>query len=98
MMGIPVDELTYGYGDNTSVTHNTQIPESLLKKKSHSICYHFCREAVAMGEVMTTHNRSENNPSDICTKLMPGGLRRDRICELILNYDSGGNDDSHDDG
>jgi hypothetical protein len=61
-----------------SVIHNTQTPESLLKKKSNSICYHCCREAVAMGEVMR-HIRSESNPTDTRTKLMPGGLKRDRI-------------------
>ena len=33
-------------------------------------------EAVAMGEVLTTHVRSENNPSDICTKVMPGGTKQ----------------------
>jgi hypothetical protein len=98
MMGILVDEPTYCYGDNISVIHNTQTPKSLLKKKSNSICYHFCREVVAMGEVMTAHIRSETNPVDICTKLMPGGIKRDRICEMFLHYYSGGNGDNHDVG
>lgn len=31
-----------------SVIHNTQRPESALKKKSRSVAYHFCREEVAM--------------------------------------------------
>jgi hypothetical protein len=41
MMGIPLDEPTYCYGDNMFVIHNTQRPESILRKKSNSICYHF---------------------------------------------------------
>jgi hypothetical protein len=89
MMGVPLDEPTYCYGDNMSVIHNTQKPESTLKKKSNSICYHYCREAVAMGEVMTAHIRSEDNPADICTKLMSGGMKRDRIVDRILYYYSG---------
>ena len=47
MMGVPVDAPTYVFGDNQSVITNTTKPESQLKKKSNSICYHFAREAIA---------------------------------------------------
>jgi hypothetical protein len=86
MMGIPIDEPVYVYGDNMSVIHNTQKPESTLKKKSNSICYHYIREAVAMGELLTSHIRSEDNPADICTKLIPGGEKRNRIVNNILYF------------
>jgi hypothetical protein len=86
MMGVPIDEPFYCYGDNMSVIQNTQNPESTLKKKSNSICYHYIRECVAMGEAMTAHIRSEDNPADICTKLMPGGEKRNRIVSNILYY------------
>jgi hypothetical protein len=33
MMGIPIDGPAFVYGDNMSVIHNTQRPESMLKKK-----------------------------------------------------------------
>jgi hypothetical protein len=92
MRGIPIEEPTCCYGDNMSVIHNTQRPESTLKKKSNSICYHFCREEVAMGEAMTCHIRSEDNPADISTKLIPGGMERHRICQKILHYYNGGED------
>ena len=45
MMGVPLTGPSYVYGDNMSVIHNTQRPDSTLKKKSNSICYHFVREA-----------------------------------------------------
>ena len=32
MRGVPLTEPTYMYGDNMSVIHNTQRPESTLKK------------------------------------------------------------------
>ena len=55
MVGVPVDRPTYVYGDNMSVIYNTSKPESRLKKKSSSICYHFVREAVAIKECLATH-------------------------------------------
>jgi hypothetical protein len=85
MMGIPIEESMHCFGDSISVIHNTQKPESTLKKKSNSIFYHFCRESVAMGETMTPHIRSENNPADICTKLIPGGIKRDRIYDMLIH-------------
>ena len=63
------------YGDNMSVIHNTQKPESTLKKKSNSICYHAVREAVAMGETLTAHVRSHEKVTDIATKVLHAGQK-----------------------
>ena len=71
---------------NMSVIHNTQRPESMLKKKSNSICYHAVRESVAMGELMTAHIRSEDNPADICTKVISNSVKRGSLIRLILHY------------
>ena len=38
MMGVEIDGPTYIYGDNQFVINNTSKPESVLKKKSNSIC------------------------------------------------------------
>jgi hypothetical protein len=86
MMGIPIEGPTFAYGDNMSVIHNTQRPESMLKKKSNSVCYHYCRESVAMGECMTGHVPTKLNPADLCTKVIPGGAQRDYLVTRIL-YD-----------
>jgi hypothetical protein len=89
MMGVPINEPTYILGDNMSVIHNTQRPESVLKKKSiAAICYHFMRESVAMGECLTAHIRTEDNPADLCTKVIPGGQLRDRLVDKVLYYSS----------
>ena len=88
MMGVPLSGPSYIYGDNMSVVHNTQRPESTLKKKSNSICYHAVREAVAMKECLTGHIPSQNNPADLCTKVIPGGQKRNHLVSLIL-YDLG---------
>jgi hypothetical protein len=50
MMGIPLTGPSYIFADNKSQVTNTTIPESTLKKKCNSICYHAVRESVAMGE------------------------------------------------
>jgi hypothetical protein len=86
MMGVSVSGPSYIYGDNMSVIHNTQWPESTLKKKSNSICYHARRESVAMEESLMGHISTHDNPADICTKLIPGGMKRNHLIGLVL-YD-----------
>ena len=68
MMGVPLPGPSYIYGDNMSIIHNTQCPESTLKKKSNEICYHATRESVAMGESRTGHVATAENPADLATK------------------------------
>ena len=41
MMGISCDDPTFIYRDNQPVLANTTVPDSMLKKKSQSIAYHF---------------------------------------------------------
>ena len=84
MMGVKVRGPTNVYGDNMSVIHNTQKPESILKKKNHAICYHFIREAVAMDEIRTAHIGTNDNPADIATKIIPAGQKRDHLVRLVL--------------
>jgi ABC-type thiamine transport system ATPase subunit len=85
MMGVPLSGPSYLYGDNMSVIHNMQRPESTLKKKSNSICYHTVRESVAMGESLTGHLASMDNPADIATKILCGGMKRDHIVGYLLH-------------
>jgi hypothetical protein len=59
---VTIDGPTYVYGDNMSVVHNTQRPESVLKKKSNAICYHAVRESDAMGESIIGHVPSVKTP------------------------------------
>jgi hypothetical protein len=84
MMGVPLSGPCYVYRDNMYVIHNTQRPESMLMKKSNSICYHVARESAAMGECIMTHVRSENNPADICTKVVYAGMKRRHLVGMLL--------------
>ena len=86
MMGIPVEMPTYIFGDNQSVLSNTTIPHSKLNKKSSSIAFHFVREGVARDEWRTTYINTDDNPSDMCTKSLPGGQKRTRFTSYLLHY------------
>ena len=71
-----------------SVIHNTQKPESMLKKKSNSICYHTIRESCATGESITGWVPSGDNPADGATKILPSGqLREHLVRDTPLLYD-----------
>eukprot|EP00804_Cyclotella_cryptica_P015347 CCRYP_007990-RF/>CCRYP_007990-RF protein AED:0.34 eAED:0.27 QI:0/-1/0/1/-1/1/1/0/117 len=76
MMGVPVKGASYVYGDNMSVVTSTSKPESTLKKKSNSICYHAVREAVAMGEALVAHIPTKKNLADLFMKVLYGQTRR----------------------
>jgi hypothetical protein len=68
MMGIKIDGPVYAYGDNMSMLKNSSLPESILKKKCNSICYHAIHdESVATGELGIT------NPAELLTEFVPGG-------------------------
>ena len=86
MMGVPIEGPTHKYGDIMSTIHNTQHPESQLKKKSNSICYHALREAVAMGELLTGHVKMDENHADILTKVVGGGIKWKNLVQMCL-YD-----------
>jgi hypothetical protein len=85
MMGVALIGPTFVYGDNMSVVHITQRPESVLKKKSNSICYHEVREYTAIGESIIGNVHYVENPSDICTKVVPGGQKRNYLIRLLLH-------------
>ena len=73
---VNLDVPTYVYGDNMSFIYNTSKPESMLKKKSNCICYHFVREAVAMRECLTTHVLTARNWDGLLTKVLFGKKRQ----------------------
>ncbi len=79
MMGIPLSGPTYVHGDNKPQVTNSSRPESTLKKKYKSICYHVIRESVAMGETLLMHIRTGENLANFLTKTTSGAKR----CKLV---------------
>ena len=85
MTGVPISGPSLIYGDNMSVIHNTQQPDYTLKKKSNSIYYHAIKESVATKESLTDHVPSVENPTDICTKVVPGGVKWKHLIGKVLH-------------
>jgi hypothetical protein len=79
MMGVPFSVSTYVYGDNT------QRPESVLKNKSKSICYHAVSQSVVMEDSIIGHVPSVENPTYSFTKVVPGGHKRHHLIHILLH-------------
>ena len=75
MFGIPIDGPANVFCDNEAVYKNTVIPESVLKKKHHSIAYHRCREAVAAGTIRVAKQGTTKNLADLFTKVLSNARR-----------------------
>jgi hypothetical protein len=84
MMGVPLIGPSFIYRDNKSQVTNSSRPESTLKKKCNSVCYHAIRELVAMGESLITHIRTQFNLADFLTKVTNGTTRRRIVGNVLL--------------
>jgi len=75
MFGVPIDGATNIYCDNEAVYKNTAVPESVLKKKHHSIAYHRCREAVAATIIHVAKQGTEKNLAYLFSKVLTTARR-----------------------
>ena len=88
MTGVPISGPSYIYGDNMSVIHNNQCPQSTLKKKINSIFYHAACESVVIGESLTEYVGTNKNCADLATNVLYGGKHRFHVSNLLYNmYD-----------
>ncbi len=83
MMGIPLSGPMYIYGDNKTQVTNSSRPESTLKKKCNSICYHAIHELFAMGETLLMHIRTGENLADFLNKITSGAKRRKLVSRVV---------------
>ena len=82
MMGVPIQGYCHTCVDNMSVVNNTSVPESVLRKKSNSIAYHYVRSKCAEDVLRITYENTKTNLADILTKVQSGATKknfRDRI-------------------
>jgi hypothetical protein len=68
-IGVALDGPAFMLGDDVSVVLNTTVPSSVLKKKHNAIAYHRIREAIAARIMRFAYIKSEENVSDMLTKL-----------------------------
>ena len=70
------------------VIHNTQQPESTLKKESNLIAYQAVWESVATSELLTGHVGTNDNPANLATKVLYGKKRQYMVLKILYNiYD-----------
>ena len=86
MMGIPAEGSAYVFGYNKSVLINSLNPDSVLKKKSTSVAYHFVREGVAKNEWKVAYISTHENPADILTKPSLISDKRSKFIAMILHH------------
>ena len=75
MFGVPIDGAANVNCDNEAEYKNKSIPESVLKKKHHSIAYHRCREAVAAKVIPVAKQGTEKSLANLFTKVLTSARR-----------------------
>ena len=75
---------SYIYGGNMSVIHNLSRPESVVRKKSNSVCYHTVHESVAMGEFLVGHIPISKNIADLLINQSPIWAKEKVLISNIL--------------
>ena len=83
MFGIPIEGPTNVFCDNQSVVLNTQLPESMMKKRHNAIAYHRVREAVAAGTMRVAKEDTKTNCADALTKSLPDSQRRELLRSIL---------------
>ncbi|CAJ1952577.1 unnamed protein product [Cylindrotheca closterium] len=83
MMGIPIDGHCHTLVDNNSVVMNASRPESVLKKKSNSVAYHYVRSKCASDLIRVAWEGTKTNLADMLTKIHTG-RERARLVEFIM--------------
>ena len=84
MFGIPIiEDSTKILGDNQAVILNSSRPESTLKKKHHSVNYHFVRESVAAGVALIMKVDTGHNLADLFTKILDKEKRKNFIQKIL---------------
>ena len=86
IMGIPVDEPSFMFGDNQSVLANTANPGSTTNKKAQLICFHFIRECCACDEWRTAYVKTCKNVANLLMKYLPNREKRWHFVNKILHW------------
>ena len=67
-LGVPINIVSYVFGDNESMINSSTIPHARLNKTHNILSYHFVRSMVACGYINMQHVKSEYNFADFLSK------------------------------
>ena len=82
MFGVPLEGPTNMLYEKYSVLKKKSTPESVFRKKHHSIAYHKCREAVAALICRISKGDTDTNLADLFTNIL-GYTRRECLLDLF---------------
>ena len=71
MFGVPIEGPTNLFCDSEAVYNSASDQEYTLRKKHHSIAYHYFREAVAVGVYRLAKEDTATNLADFLTNNLP---------------------------
>jgi len=71
------------YCDNDAVYKNVLHPDSTLNKRHHSVAYHMCREAVALGMIRVAKESTDTNIADLFTKPL-NASRKENLLDIFM--------------
>ena len=86
MMGTPAELPAFACAGSKPAASSSSAPEPALKKKSNSIAYNFVREGCAADEWRITYINTHDNPSDLMTKCLAPGEKRDKLAGMLARY------------
>ena len=67
-MGVPINNISYVFGDNKSMIDSSSFPDAKLNKRHNILSYHYVRSMVACGFIALHHVTSASNLADVLSK------------------------------
>ena len=82
IFGVSIDSPTSVFCDNKAIHKNIVLPESILSTTYHSIAYHMCQKASAVGTIQVIKEGTTINIVDLFIKL----LSEKHMLELLEHF------------
>lgn len=67
-LGVPINDISYVFGDNESMIDSSSFPYARLRKRHNILSFHYVRSMIAKGFIALHHLISSSNLADILTK------------------------------
>ena len=67
-LGIPINDISYVFGDNETMINSSSFPHARLHKRHNILTFHFVRSMISRGFIAMNHLNSKNNLADVLTK------------------------------
>ena len=85
-LGVPIENISYVFGDNESQIGSCVVPESKLNKRHNILSYHFVWNIIACKFVNLQHVASEWNMADVISKHWSYQKVYEKILKPILHF------------